>query len=276
MGQISGGVVLITGASSGIGKALANHLYQKGYKVYGTSRKQPSLSEVAKKHSNGGFLKMIPLDVCSGDSVRKAVQLVLHEEGQIDILINNAGMGIGGAVEDTTIAEAKQEFDINFFGVLRMCREVLPGMRARKNGLIINIGSVAGIYAIPYQSMYSASKYALEAMTEALRMETKQFGIRVSLVEPGDTKTGFTNNRQLVAASQDSAYQKDCLKSINNMAKSEQKASQPKAILKIVERLITKKNPPVRVTVGWDYKLMVFAKRIVPARLIEWIVPKLY
>ncbi len=270
-------VVLITGASSGIGKALAGYLSQKGYKVYGTSRRQIAASRTETKSSNeSGFLKMIQLDVCSEESVKKAVKQVLETEGKIDVLINNAGSGIAGAVEDTTAAEALSQLDVNFLGVLRMCREVLPGMRRRGDGLIVNIGSVAGIFAIPFQSMYSASKFALEAMTESLRMETKPLGIRVVLVEPGDTKTGFTEKRQYVAAAKDSVYWERCSKSVINMAKSEQKAPEPKTILKVVERLINRKNPPVRVVVGLEYKLMVFAKRLAPARLIEYIMPKMY
>jgi short-subunit dehydrogenase len=276
MKSIDGDVVLITGASSGIGKALAGYLSQKGYKVYGTSRQQTNDQAAVKNDGNSGFLKMIRLDVCSEESVKKAVNLVLETEGKIDILINNAGSGIAGAVEDTTAAEALTQFEVTFFGVLRMCREVLPGMRRQGKGLIINIGSVAGFFAIPFQSMYSASKYALEAMTEALRMETKPLGIRVVLVEPGDTKTGFTEKRQYVAAAKDSVYWKRCSKSVTNMANSEQKAPEPKAILKVVERMINKKNPPVRIVVGFDYKLMALAKRLAPARLIEYIVPKLY
>jgi short-subunit dehydrogenase len=277
MKSIDGDVVLITGASSGIGKALAGYLSQKGYKVYGTSRKQTSNDQATvKTDGNSGFLKMIRLDVCSDESVTKAVNLVLETEGKIDILINNAGSGIAGAVEDTTAAEALTQFEVTFFGVLRMCREVLPGMRRQGKGLIINIGSVAGLFAIPFQSMYSASKYALEAMTEALRMETKPLGIRVVLVEPGDTKTGFTEKRQYVAAARDSIYWERCSKSVRNMAQSEQKAPEPKAILTVVERMINQKNPPVRVVVGFDYKLMAFAKRLAPARVIEYIVPKMY
>jgi len=276
MKQIDNKVILLTGASSGIGKALANSLAQNGAKVYGTSRHPANAKSVVKNATGGGFLAMIQLDVCSDESVSKAVNYVMEKEGRIDVLINNAGSGIAGSVEDTTATEAYQQFNPNFFGALRTCRAVLPIMRRQQKGLIINVGSVAGLFAIPYQSMYSASKYALEAMTEAIRMETKPFGIRAVLVEPGDTKTGFTGSRQMVAAASTSAYEKSCTKSINTMAKSEQNAAEPKEILKVVNRLIGKKNPPVRVVVGFDYKLMVFAKRLLPARLVEFIVSKMY
>ena len=277
MKQVYGNVILITGASSGIGKALAKDLMRQGYKVYGTSRKHtPSDPKKITDGNLSGSLEMIQLDVCSEESIQKAVKYVLDKEGRIDILINNAGFGIEGSIEDTTAEESYAQFNTNFFGVLRMCREVLPQMRKQNKGLIINIGSVAGLFAIPFQSMYSASKFALEAMTEVLRIETKPFGIRAVLVEPGDTKTGFTGSRQPVAAEKDSVYFERCTKSINAMAKSEQNAPEPKAILKVVSRMIQKKNPPVRVVVGFDYKLMVFLKRILPARLIEYVVTKMY
>jgi short-subunit dehydrogenase len=273
MKSISNKVILLTGASSGIGKAVASDLAQLGAKVYGTSRK---LSSGYTDESDSKFPKMIQLDVCSEESVSHVVNYVLEKEGRIDVLINNAGSGIAGAVEDTTIAESYQQFNTNFFGVLRMCREVLPILRRQQKGLIINIGSVAGIFAIPYQSMYSASKFALEAMTESLRIETKPFGIRAVLIEPGDTKTGFTANRQMVAANAGSVYEKSCINSIQTMAKSEQNASEPKAILKVIRRVIRKNNPPIRVVVGFDYKLMVFAKRLLPAKMVEFVISKMY
>jgi short-subunit dehydrogenase len=177
----SSDVVLITGASSGIGQALAYTLMEKGYKVYGTSRGIKN-EETIKAKNGSGFIKMIPLDVCSEVSVKNAVDYILQRELAIDILVNNAGFGIAGSVEDTSPEEALSQFDTNFFGVLRMIRAVLPKMREQKNGLIINVSSVAGLISVPYQSMYSASKYAVEAMTETLRLEVKPFGIRVSMV----------------------------------------------------------------------------------------------
>lgn len=273
-----GDVVLITGASSGIGKATAEYLASKGFKVYGTSRRV--LEEVAIDLSSGdtkGFFHMIQLDVCSEDSVKKAVNYVVSKEGHIDILINNAGFGIAGSVEDTSIEEAYSQFDTNFFGMLRMCRAVLPIMRKQKKGLIINISSVAGLISIPFQSMYSASKYSIEAVTEAMRMELKPFGVKVAMVEPGDTKTGFTDKRQYVkAAKEGSPYSEKFKKSISAMEKSETQGPGPKKVVKSITRIIGSKNPPIRVTAGFSYKLIVFLKRFLPSRLVEFVVSKIY
>lgn len=275
-----GNVVLITGASSGIGKAIGNALTNQGYKVYGTSRnaKAETYNEIILPTDNcDGFLRMIQLDVRSEESARKAVDIVLKEEGRIDILINNAGIGIAGSVEDTTVEESYKQFDTNFFGVLRMCRTVIPVMRSNKKGLIINISSVAGLIAIPFQSMYSSSKYAVEALTEALRIEVKPFGINVSMVEPGDTKTGFTEKRLYAAgANKDSAYSAKFEKSINAMVESELNGPGPIKIVQAVIRIINMKNPPIRITAGFSYKVIVLLKRILPARFVSYIVSKIY
>lgn len=280
MNKHYGDVVLITGASSGIGKAIAEALAKLGYKVYGTSRKLEAgkiLEVIPKSQNNPGFLHMLQLDVCSEESVENAVNLVLNKEGRIDILINNAGFGIAGSIEDTTVEEALSQFDANFFGVLRMCRKVMPAMRANKNGLILNISSVAGLISVPFQSMYSASKYAVEALTEALRIEVKPFGIRVSMVEPGDTKTGFTDKRIYVAASaEDSVYNEKFTKSIKTMEVSEMNGPGPDKIVKAALKIISMKNPPIRITAGFSYKAIVFLKRVLPARLVSYVVSKIY
>lgn len=271
----SGKVVLITGASSGIGQATAYNLMEKGFRVYGTSRKISAENTIKAKECSG-FLKMIPLDVCSEESVNNCVNYILEREISIDILINNAGFGIAGSVEDTSPEEALKQFDTNFFGSLRMCRAVLPKMREQKNGLIINISSVAGLISVPYQSMYSASKYALEAMTEALRIEVKPFGIKVSMVEPGDTKTGFTDKRQYTRTSLNSVYSKSFTKSIKTMEKDEQDGPPPKLIVDAILKIINSSNPPIRITCGFSYKILVFLKRLLPSRLVEYVLSKVY
>lgn len=277
MGKKYGNVVLITGASSGIGKAAATKLAKHGYRVYGTSRKEPQEGNTVFFNESKGFFKLIQLDVCIDESVKKAVEFVLLKEGTIDILINNAGYGIAGSVEDTSFNEAFSQFDTNFFGVHRMCKSVLPIMRKNKCGIIINISSVAGIISIPYQSMYSASKYALEAMSEALRSEVRQFGIKVVLIEPGDTNTGFTNNRQLVAAADENSVYKDSFsKSINTMAKDELNGPEPDIVVRSVLKILNQKNPPVRVAIGVSYKVIAFIKRFLPSRLVCYVIGRLY
>lgn len=268
-----GNVVLITGASSGIGKAASECLMKKGFRVYGTSRRHQNDRTI---QGSSGFIKMLQLDVCFEESIEKAVNYIKDKEGRIDILINCAGFGIAGSVEDTEISEAYKQFDTNFFGVLRMCRSVLPLMREQKKGLIINVSSVAGLISIPFQSMYSASKFALEAATEALRSEIKPFGINVSMVEPGDTKTGFTDKREFTAASENSVYKEKMTKAIDAMAASEQKGPGPEIVVKSIVRIINSKNPAVRVTCGFTNKAIVFIKRLLPSRLIAYAVSKFY
>src|SRR5258708_5663628 len=179
-------VVLVTGASSGIGAIAAAFLAERGYRVYAGARSAVTAAGV----------EPIALDVSDDASVTRAIEAILAKEGRLDILVNNAGFGIAGAIEDTSIDEARAQFDVNFFGVLRMCRAVLPAMRPRKAGYIVNIGSIGGLIAIPFQGFYSASKFALEGFSEALRLEVRPFGIHVVLIEPGDHRTSFTPNRR--------------------------------------------------------------------------------
>jgi len=270
-----GKVVLVTGASSGIGKAIAERLANEGFRVYGTSRKAEGEEVIIEETASGGFFKLINLDVRSNESAQKAAAYVTEKEGSIDILINNAGFGISGPIEETTPEEAISQFDTNFFGMHRMVRSVLPGMRERGKGLIINISSVAGLFALPYQAFYCASKYAVEAFSEALRMEVKDFGIKVSLIEPGDTKTGFTQNRYFCEGSKHSAYKRSQM-SVEKMMRDEQNGPGPEIIANIVVRILKRKNPPVRVIAGFSYKLLVFLKRLLPSRLVVFLVSKIY
>lgn len=178
-------VILITGASTGIGLAAAEALAARGFTVFGTSR-QP------EQHSAKNF-PLLQLDVREDESVKACVDEVMTRAGRIDVLINNAGVGLSGAVEEASIDEAKILFETNFFGALRMVNAVLPVMRRQRSGHIINMSSLAGLVGVPYIGLYSASKHALEGYSEALRFEVKQFGIRVSLVEPGDTRTAMAD-----------------------------------------------------------------------------------
>lgn len=191
-------VVFITGASSGIGKICAEHLHAKGYRVYGTSRRASSTPQAV----GSDRFRLIAMDVNSEDSVQRAIQTVLVAEGRIDVVLNNAGDGVAGSVEDTSLDEAQRQLDTNFFGVLRVCHAALPIMRRQASGLIVNVSSLGGLVGLPFQGLYSASKFAVEGMTEALRMEVRPFGVRVVLVEPGDFRTGFTEQRRKAVAAQ--------------------------------------------------------------------------
>lgn len=270
-------VVLVTGASSGIGKVCAEHLHARGFRVYGTSRRAgqaSSPSDGASGASRGTQAvdagpTLIPLDVRCDDSVARAISLVLDREGAIDAVVNNAGFGVAGAVEETTVEEAVAQFETNFFGTVRVCRAVLPVMRRQRSGYVVNVSSIAGQIGIPFQAIYSASKFAVEGFTEALRMEVAPFGIRVSLVEPGDFRTGFTASRR-VSANTTSAYLERQQRAISVMERAETRGATPEAVALLVEHILTSHSPRLRYAVGpVGERVAVMLKRIVPARLFE-------
>lgn len=260
-------VVLITGASSGFGKACVDHLAELDYRVYGTSRR----ASVPEGSLEQGYPRMIPMDVCDDASVRAAVDFVLAAEGRIDVLVNNAGFGMAGAVEDTSPEEAKTLFETNFFGVHRVCRAVLPTLREQRSGLIVNVSSLGGLIAIPFQGFYSASKFATEALTEALRMELMPFGIRVSLLEPGDFKTDFTRNRVFASdLSTNPAYQASCRSAVAVMEHDEQHGAAPIELARTLARIIKKRSPRARYMIGMlAQRLAVWLRPLVPDRLFE-------
>jgi len=263
----NGKVVLITGASSGIGKACAEHLAQRGHRVFGTSRRAPFPPKAARS----GSPRMIRMDVDQDDSVKQGVDFILQEAGRLDVVVNNAGFGIAGSVEDTSIGEAKGQFETNFFGVLRVCKAVLPAMRERRSGYIVNISSLGGLVALPYQGLYSAAKFAVEGLTEALRLEMRPFGVHVVLVEPGDFCTGFTANRCMALASQENqAYADRCARIIKNQEDGERAGASPEKIARLLERIINHSSPRPRYRVGSPVEVMgVMLKRILPGRLFE-------
>ena len=260
-------VVLVTGASSGIGKSVAYFLAQKGFRVYGTSRKAPSTPEQTPKST----VTMLCMDVTDSDSVEQALAEVLRREGRIDIVINNAGAGLAGPVETTAIEEAQWQMDVNFLGALRVCRAAMRIMRPQQSGYIVNISSIGGVIAIPYQAIYSASKFALEGLTESLRYEASPFGIRVVLVEPGDHKTGFTQSREFTQASaSDHAYQLDFERAVGRMIADEQGGPDPEAIGRLIHRIVSTRRPRLRYTVGPSVqRAAVWLRRLLPYRLIE-------
>src|SRR5215831_18907988 len=185
-------VILITGASSGVGQSTARLLSQKGYRVFGTTRNPASAEAIPT-------VEMLALDVRSDDSVAACVKAVANRVGRIDVLVNNAAYELAGALEEISIDEAKAQFETNFFGVVRMVKAVLPSMRQQKQGQIINVSSLSGVSSIPFMGVYSASKFALEGYTEALRLEVGPLNIHVSLTEAGFLKTPMMNKRQVSA-----------------------------------------------------------------------------
>jgi short-subunit dehydrogenase len=250
-------VVLITGISSGIGKQTATYLAEKGYRVYGTSRRRI-------EHDPG--INLVDMDVTDPKSIQLAVNMVLQKEGHIDVLINNAGMGFSGAVEDTSYEEARSQMETNFFGQFHTIQAILPCMRKQKSGTIINISSVGGVMGLPFQGLYSASKFAIEGMSETLRMELKAFNIHVVLVNPGDFNTHFTANRKIITqAGPTSPYYQQFEKTSNVIVKDETGGLNPAVMAKKIYSITQKRKPcPRYVVASAEQKLAVLLKHILP------------
>lgn len=271
MGKSHGSkVVLVTGASSGIGEACAELLTVRKHRVYGTSR-QPSVKESV------GY-QMLELDVTRDESVRAAVRTVLEREGRIDVVVNNAGHALAGAVEDTSDEEAWRQLDTNVLGVLRVCRAVLPSMRERRSGRIINIGSIGGMVGLPFQGFYSASKFALEGLTESLRQEVDAFGIQATLVQPGDVRTGLTQSRvRASGAGEASAYHASFEKVLSIIEKEEREGVSAGAVARKVAEVMEEEDPRVRYSVGkWTQRMAVVAKPLLPSQTFEGILMSLF
>lgn len=269
-------VILVTGASSGIGQAIAKKLASDPTNiVYGTSRKTTDQNTISAADS--GKIHMLTMDVTREDSVSTAIKQLIEREKRIDVLINSAGFGISGAIESVPVEIAKTQFDVNFFGTIRVIQKVLPYMRAQKKGHIINIGSVAGYIPIPFQSMYSSAKFALESISESLRMELAPFHIHVSIVEPGDTCTNFTKSRMKAGIEEiEALYSPASNNAVSVMEKDEQNGYPPEKVADVVYMLLKRKNPPMRITVGFEYKAIYIAMKILPTGLKQKILQKKY
>lgn len=264
--ELKGKVVLVTGASRGIGESICLKMLEKGAVVYGTSR------EKGGPHP----YKMLKLDVEDEASCAQTVNKVIDDQGRIDIFINNAGAGIGGAIEDSDTDEAKWQFEINFFGMLRMLSHILPVMRKQRSGRIILISSVAGFLSVPYQGLYSATKYATEAVAIALRNELRAFGIEVMLVNPGDTKTGFTKSRMYSkGANAQSEYYTSFIESIKKMEEAEENGMNPAIIAWGLAKKLEKKKLSVRYIPGY-YKAVFVLSKILPEKFVIFLMRKLY
>ena len=217
---------------------------------------------------------MITMDVRDTASVKEAIAHIAGKEGHIDILVNNAGFGIGGAVEDTSTEMAKALFDTNFFGICRVLQEVLPVMRKQSKGLIINMSSIGGIIGLPFQGLYSASKFAVEGLSEALYKELSMSAIKVVLIEPGDFKTEFAANRQNITTENS---KDNFQRTMAVIAHDEQNGQSPLKIAHLIEKIINTPKPRLRYAVGApDQKLSIFLKKILPNRWFDQIIMSYY
>ncbi len=253
-------VVLITGASSGIGRETAIYLAQNNYKVYGVARRIDKLEEL-----NQYGIITLPMYVTNEASVKETVDTIFKNEGRIDVLVNNAGYGEYGAVEDVSLENAQYQMDVNVFGVARITKMVLPTMRAQKSGSIINISSVGGKIANPMGGWYHASKFALEALSDSLRLEVKPFGINLVVIEPGGIKSewGGIAFGKMLEASKDSVYSTYAQKMFNFIKEMEQKnnAPEPIVIAELIKKAIEAKKPKARYAKGAMAKPMLLMKK---------------
>ncbi|MFK7782759.1 SDR family oxidoreductase [Psychroserpens sp.] len=255
-------VVLITGGSSGIGKSIGEFLLSKGYVVFGTSR-NPERYESSK-------FKLITLDVADINSIQKAIYTVVEQSGRLDILINNAGAGITGPIEETPDTEIKRNFETNFFGPINVIKTVLPQMREQNSGLIINITSIAGFMGLPYRGVYSASKGALALITEAFRMEIRDFNIQMTNLAPGDIATNIAAGRYHVPAIKNSPYDPKYGSVLKAIDQDVDKGNDPMLIAKAVYRIIKTPNPKINYKAGaFMQKFSIVLKRILPGKIYE-------
>ncbi|MDV7187328.1 SDR family oxidoreductase [Lutibacter sp. TH_r2] len=255
-------VVLITGGSSGIGKSVGEFLTSKGFIVYGTSR-NPS------KIENHPF-KLVALDVRNVETIESAIAEVIKNEGKLDVLVNNAGMGITGPIEETPTEEMRNVFETNFFGAIEVMKAVIPQMRKQKDGLIVNVTSIAGYMGLPFRGVYSATKGALELITEALRMEVKQFGIRVTNVAPGDFATNIASGRYHTPVFETSPYKDIYQSNLDLMDAHVDSGSDPIEMAEAIYKIINNVNPKVHYKVGdFMQKFSIALKRILPDKVYE-------
>ena len=255
-------VVLITGGSSGIGKSIGEFLHHQGFIVYGTSRNPERVLN--------SIFPLIALDVRNVVSIQEAVSKIIALSGRLDIVINNAGVGITGPLEEIPTVEIRNNFETNFFGPIEVMKAVLPQMRSQKSGLIINITSIAAYMGLPYRSVYSASKGALELITEALRMEVKSFGIQITNVAPGDFATNIASGRFHAPVINNSAYETPYRNTLKLMDNHVDSGSNPNEMAEAVYKIIQNPNPKIHYKVGvFMQKFSIVLKRVLPDKIYE-------
>jgi NAD(P)-dependent dehydrogenase (short-subunit alcohol dehydrogenase family) len=259
-------VALVTGASSGIGFASASLLAARGYRTFGTSR-HPDQRPGPKG------VEMLQLDVSSDASVRAAVAEIATRAGPIGVLVNNAGFGLFGAVEETSLEEARNQFETTFWGAVRLIEQVLPGMRERRSGRIVNVSSVLGFMPVPFQAFYVASKHALEGYSEVLGLEVRPFGIFVSLIEPSFIRTGFFENRREASAPLDT-YRSMRARVSPMMRERTDAGTDPDVVARVILKAITTSEPAVRYPVGLNGTMLQATRSFLPAFVFDRVLRK--
>ena len=263
-------IILITGISSGFGKQTAELLAAEGHIVYGTVRRDVEISS---------SVIGLKLDLTKSDTIKQTVQTILQKEGRIDVLINNAGMHTGGPIETSPPENIKLQMDTNFMGTVNLIREVLPVMREKGGGTIINFSSIGGVMGLPFQAFYSAGKFAIEGFSEALRMEVRHFNIKVVLINPGDFHTNNSANRRnyLAPTDSDDPYNEQYVKTLAIIEKDEANGWEPEVLAKKLVRIVECKNPRNKyIIASFEQKLAVVLKYILPGKLFGMILEDHY
>jgi short-subunit dehydrogenase len=261
-------VALVTGASSGIGKETAKLLIENGYIVYGASRRIEKMIELKEFG-----VQLVEMDIADDNSIVRCVEEVLRNENRIDVLVNNAGYGSYGALEDVPISEAKYQFEVNIFGLARLTQLFLPTMRQQHSGRIINVSSIGGSFGEPHGSWYHATKFALEGLSDSLRMELKQFGINVVIIKPGAIQTEWNAiaRENLMKVSGNTDYKELVEKHIKMLADADNRGSSPKVVAKTILKATTSSNPKTRYATGGGAKLILFLRRVFSDRIFDKI-----
>ena len=261
-------IILITGITSGFGRAMAARLCADGHRVYGTHRRETDRIP---------GVTYIKADVCDSGSIQSAVSQVLDAEGHIDVFISNAGMGIGGPLEFTSMADAERQMDTNFIGMVRALKCVIPGMRQRGSGQIICFSSIAGRMGLPYQGMYSASKFAIEGYCESLRLELRGSGVHVTVIEPGDFATAFTASRSKVSREEAALAYPAYPKAMESAENDERTGLKPEYLAARISRIVTKTHPANRYVIAtFVQKMSIVLKTILPPKLFDRILASYY
>ena len=262
-------VALITGASAGIGKATAKLLLQYGYTVYGGARRMDKMEDIKLLG-----VKLLKMDVADDASMVSGVNAIIKAEGRIDVLVNNAGFGSYGAVEDVTMDDARYQIEVNLFGLARLTQLVLPHMRGQKFGKIVNVTSIGGKMATPLGGWYHASKFAVEGLSDSLRLEVKQFGVDVILIEPGGVKTewGGIAGESMQKVSGNTAYKKIVQSAMKMFTRAKKNAAEPSLIAELIKKTITVKKPKARYSAGYLSGVILFMKKWLSDSMFDKII----
>jgi NAD(P)-dependent dehydrogenase (short-subunit alcohol dehydrogenase family) len=265
-------VVLITGASSGMGKTTAQLLLQKGYTVYGAARRVEKMNDLKQAGAN-----ILQMDVSDDNSIVKGIDEIIQTEGKIDVLVNNAGFGSYGAIEEVPMADARYQLEVNVFGAMRLAQLVIPYMKKQQSGKIVNISSIGGKFAMPFGGWYHASKFALEGLSDSLRMEVKPFGIDVIVIEPGgiDSEWGDIAMDNALKVTKDEAYKRilqTVQKALESAKKMKSKNARPEIIANLIYKAITANKPKTRYSGGFLAGITLFMRKILTDKQIDKLI----